>query len=166
MITLGIDPSDTKHAWAVYDSDTQAVLAHGRDWLNDDWALPWDWKNCDMVAIEMVASYGMAAGASLFDTCVKIGQLVAFMHAWFRAEEVRLITRIEVKKQITGRTNAKDSNIRQALLDMWGGVQATKKGQPLHGIAGDTWAALAVAVAASRPSVEWYRTAAECRGKA
>ena len=159
MKILGIDPSNTRHAWAAYDSDAHAVTAHGRDLCNE-----WEWacvpfESLDRIVIEMVASYGMAAGATLFDTCVEIGRLLDHLQPFHK--NTRRVTRQQVKLAICGQARAKDANVRQALLDLWGGKEATKKGGPLHGIAADTWAALAVAVAATRPGLEYYIPAAE-----
>lgn len=51
---------------------------------------------------------------------------------------------------ICGRANASDTNIRAALIDLWGGKEKAigKKATPgpLHGISKDVWAALAVAI--------------------
>jgi Holliday junction resolvasome RuvABC endonuclease subunit len=155
VIVLGIDPSDTRHAWALYDSKHNLVRNFGRDFLVECSTAIW---SVDLVAVEMVASYGMAAGATLFDTCVEIGRLLTYIEKFYAFP--RRITRTEVKLAICGQARAKDSNVRQALIDMWGGKEATKKGGPLHGVAADTWAALAVAVAAAKPGVKWYVRAA------
>jgi hypothetical protein len=158
MKVLGIDPSNTKHAWAAYDSDAHVVMGHGRD-LMGDWPEVVFISRMDAIVVEMVASYGMAAGATLFDTCVEIGRLLIHMRPLH--ENIRRVTRQRVKLSICGQARAKDANVRQALLDLWGGKEATKKGRPLHGLAADTWAALAVAVAATRPGLEYYVPAAE-----
>ncbi len=98
----------------------------------------------DHMAIEMVASYGMAVGATVFDTCVAIGR---FIECWGgHPSEWSTVFRMEVKMSLCHNSRAKDGNIRQALIDLYGGIQATKKGGPLHGISGDLWAALAVGV--------------------
>ncbi len=98
----------------------------------------------DRMAIEMVASYGMAVGATVFDTCVAIGR---FIECWGgHPSEWDTVFRMEVKMALCHNSRAKDGNIRQALIDLYGGTQATKKGGPLHGISGDLWAALAVGV--------------------
>jgi hypothetical protein len=50
---------------------------------------------------------------------------------------------------LCGSMKAKDSSIRQAIIDRYrkpDGKCPTKKGGPLHGISGDCWAALAVAL--------------------
>lgn len=81
--------------------------------------------------IEQIASYGMAVGAEVFETCVWTGR---FMEA-FGANRVHRITRAHVKMHLCHSMRAKDGNIRQALIDRFG-----------YGISGDLWAALAVAV--------------------
>ena len=53
---------------------------------------------------------------------------------------------IDVKGQICRDSRAKDSNVRQALIDRYGGPSTVKKGGVLHGVSKDVWAALAVGV--------------------
>lgn len=96
------------------------------------------------LAIEMIASYGMPVGAEVFETCVWIGR---FIESW--DGPFTKIYRREVKSFLCGDSKAKDGNIRQALIDRYGGSSAigTKKSPgPLYGISKDVWAALAVAV--------------------
>lgn len=100
-------------------------------------------------AIEMIASYGMAVGAEVFETCVWIGR---FAQQWSLSAGVEAdrITRSAVKMHLCRANNAKDSNVRQALIDMYGGQVAAigrkKTPGPLYGVTKDTWAALAVGV--------------------
>jgi hypothetical protein len=97
--------------------------------------------------IEMVASYGMAVGKSVFETCVWIGR---FYEAWGCGE---FVYRKDVKMHLCGQTKAKDSNIRQAIMDMYGSTRqvaiGTKKEPgPLYGVSKDVWAALGVGITA------------------
>ena len=99
--------------------------------------------------IEMVASYGMAVGRSVFETCVWIGR---FAEAWGDAE---LIYRKDVKIHLCGQTRAKDSNIRQAIMDKYGSersiaIGTKKQPGPLYGVSKDIWAALGVALTATK----------------
>lgn len=97
------------------------------------------------VAIEMIASMGMAVGQSVFETCVHIGRFVEILGD----QRVTFIKRHEVKTHVCANSRAKDANIRQALIDRFGGEKAigTKKQPgPLYGVRSDVWAALAVAV--------------------
>ena len=102
------------------------------------------WQTADMLAVEMIASYGMPVGREVFETCVWIGR---FIEAWGSAH--RLIYRRDVKLHLCGSARAKDANIRQALLDKLG-PQGTKKSPgPTYGVKSHAWAALAVAVTAA-----------------
>jgi hypothetical protein len=94
----------------------------------------------DHVACEMICSYGMPAGASLFDTCVFIGEIRAAA-----LREVTLIPRIQVKSHICHSGKATDSNIRQALIDMFGPQGKKSAPGPTFGISADVWSALAIA---------------------
>lgn len=69
--------------------------------------------------------------------------------------EAQRVTRDAVKYHLVGRRNkVTDTNIRQVLIDRFGGIGGkaeaigTKKAPgPLYGISADVWAALAVAIA-------------------
>ena len=76
------------------------------------------------VIIEMIASYGMAVGKEVFDTCVWIGRFVEL--ARLQNIGVEYIYRKDEKINICNSMKAKDSNIRQALIDRFGEV-GTKK---------------------------------------
>lgn len=149
---LAIDPSDSVHAWALLAGTLEApeLRNHGRDLAEYTVELH------NRVVCEMVACYGMPAGASLFDTCVAIGRLDAQFDGC-----LELITRTEVKLVLCGHTRAKDPNVRQTIIDRFGGPAAVKKGGPLHGVAGDTWAAIAVGLAAMHPEARLYVPAAQ-----
>ena len=106
-------------------------------------------ENFDFV-IEMIAGMGMPVGQELFDTCVWIGRFWQLaLNQEFRA--MAKIFRREEKLDICGSPHAKDSNIRQALVDRYAPAQpnfgkGTKK-QPgfFFGFSADMWAAMAVA---------------------
>lgn len=100
------------------------------------------------VACEMIASYGMPVGKEVFETCLWIGRFVQAAGA----DRVRLVYRKDVKLHLCGSPRAKDANIRQALIDRWGGkaeaIGNVKKPGPLYGVKSHAWAALGVAVTA------------------
>ena len=147
---LGIDPSPDKHAWAIINQDLD-VIGFGRDFTAECQGPS---KNGLLETwIEMIASYGMPVGKEVFDTCVQIGSLMTLIPAW---GPVYRVTRNSVKNSVCHSSKAKDSNIRQAVIDRFGGPQCIKKGGKLHGVAGDTWAALAVCLAALDPEVKKY----------
>lgn len=78
----------------------------------------------DYVAIERVACQGMAVGQTVFDTCVWIGRFIAA--AKTAHVEVFLVFRRDVKLYICGNQQAKDANIRRALIDRYGEGSAKK----------------------------------------
>jgi hypothetical protein len=102
-------------------------------------------RNCPLphMAIEMVACYGMAVGAEVFDTCVWIGR---FIERW--EKPYTLIYRKDVKLFLCGSLNAKDKNIRQRIIDIYGGKELAigNKKNPgvLYGVSGDCWSSIAV----------------------
>lgn len=144
---LAIDPGPTESGFAVFSGG--GVLSSGTrsnagmlDMLRNDLTR----LTTDVLAIEMIASYGMAVGREVFETCVWIGR---FQQAWHQPEAVRLVYRKDVKMHLCGSPRAKDANIRQALLDLIG-PSGTKKAQgPTYGVTGHAWPALAVAVTAA-----------------
>ncbi len=99
----------------------------------------------DVLVVEMIASYGMPVGREVFETCVWVGR---FLQAW--PGETERITRGAIKLHLCGSMRAKDANVRQALIDAFGGKDkaiGTKRAPgALHGVSGDVWSALAVAV--------------------
>ena len=107
----------------------------------------------NMLAIEQVRSYGMAIGATTLDTVEWSGR---FIEAWEgRAEldkkdvlPVLRLPRIQIKTHLCKSARAKDTNIRQALIDIIGEPGTKKTPGPTYGIKSHLWAALAVAVTA------------------
>ena len=146
MILLAIDPGPVESAFVFYDTDTGQPTEFGKqeNWIIRDWMSDLDRDH--LIAIEMIASYGMPVGAEVFQTCVEIGR---FIELWGDELHVRVFRR-DVKLHLCGLARAKDANIRQALIDRYGGkdrgVGRKANPGPLYGITGDVWAALAVAV--------------------
>jgi hypothetical protein len=95
------------------------------------------------VAIEMIASYGMPVGAEVFDTCTWIGR---FEEAYVHSDLTARYFRKDIKLHLCGTTKAKDSNVRQALIDLLGPAGTKKDPGPTYGIKRDMWAALALAI--------------------
>ena len=98
------------------------------------------------LALEMIACYGMAVGKETFDTCLWIGR---FIQAW-GGKDFTLIYRKDVKLHLCQSMRAKDANVRQALLDKFGGkekaIGCKAQPGPLYGISSHLWAALAVLI--------------------
>jgi hypothetical protein len=113
-------------------------------------------EDVDMLAIEMIASMGMSVGQTIFDTCVWAGRFIERWAGYCEDDDgsIRLVRRVQVKRHLCGTHQAKDPNIRQALLDKFGPGKELAVGKkatpgPLYGLSGDGWAALGVAVTAA-----------------
>jgi hypothetical protein len=140
---IGIDPGNKETAFVILHGNR--ILAHHYQPNEIALEILKDWINTDAeIYCEMIASYGMPVGKSIFDTCLFIGRIIELL------PDVKLITRNVVKNAICHSSKAKDANIRQALIDIYGEVGTKKNPGGTFGISGDKWAALAVATAASR----------------
>ena len=141
-LILAIDPGPLKSAFVRWDGWRVIDCALiDNDEIRD--VISMNRRKCT-IAIEMIASYGMAVGADVFQTCVEIGRMQEVAEG--RAE---LVFRRDVKLHLCGSARAKDPNIRQALLDRFGPVGTKKTPGPLFGVKSHIWSALAVAVTAS-----------------
>ena len=152
---VAIDPGTTESAWVVLKGGLP--IAHAKEpnaavlvRLRSEWQP----AECRL-AIEMIASYGMAVGKEVFETCVLIGRMV---EAWTaRVGMVKLVYRREVKLFHCETSKANDANIRAALIDRYGPGKEVAIGKkaapgPLYGLKGDEWSALAVALTAEAKS--------------
>lgn len=150
-VRLAIDPGPERSAWLLHDSADGATRGFGI-WSNElllgllrDGGLATD---VTRVTIEKVESFGMAVGAEVFETVWWSGMFAEAA----RNLTLERIPRRAVKLHLCGSARAKDTNIRQALIDRYGGSSAIGKKAapgPLFGISKDVWSALAVAVTAA-----------------
>ena len=151
MNLLAIDPGNTESAYCLIDMSTRRPVQFGKV-ANDDLLELLDDERTDFVAccIEMVASYGMAVGADVFETCVWIGRFA--QRLFDRAHHPEFVKRHPIKIHLCHSAKANDSNIKTALVDRFApGVPNHGKGskaQPgwFYGFAADVWAAYALAV--------------------
>lgn len=148
---LAIDPGNIESGYVILNDDL-SVRRKGKvineEMLNIIKSACY-YKKVD-VAIEMVASYGMAVGSTVFDTCVWIGRFVEKANQW--NTEVTYIYRKDEKMNLCGSMKAKDSNIVQALIDRFAPNTPNKgkgtKKEPgwFYGFKKDIWQAYAVGV--------------------
>lgn len=153
MRVLAIDPGNTESAYALIDADHRPV--HFDKLPNEELrsALRYNalGQAADVTAVEMVASYGMAVGADVFETCVWIGRFVEALHVC-TGRPTLLVKRHPVKLHHCRAANATDANIKQALVDRFAcGVRNHGKGtkaEPgfFYGFKADVWQAYALAV--------------------
>jgi hypothetical protein len=155
MKIFAIDPGTTESAYVIWDGSyvlDRGVAGnyHLLECIGGSMWPGWDMR----LAIEMIASYGMPVGAEVFETCVWIGR---FIQSWTtRRGNWTKVYRLDVKLALCGSARAKDGNVRQALIDRFGGkdkaIGRKANPGPLYGISGDLWAALGVAVAVTLPT--------------
>ena len=139
MILLAIDPGNVQSAYCYYDTKQQKPIQF-TTLTNGSFIETF----CEQVVIEKIASYGMAVGESIFETCVWTGRLIEkFEHIQIPVDR---ITRKDVKMHLCGSMRAKDSNIIQVLKDRFGEKGTKKKPGLLYGIKADEWQSLALAV--------------------
>ena len=146
---LAIDPGPQESAAVLYDGGRPTCL-----WIADNHKLLYDvvaLSPASTLAVEKIDCYGMPVGAETFDTCIWIGR---FMQARSRGMSFMLIPRREVKLLLCGDMRAKDKNIRQRLIDIFGPGREKAIGKkaapgPLYGVKTHLWSALAVAVTAA-----------------
>ena len=143
MKILAIDPGNIESAYCLIDTDTYKPLEFGKT-NNRDLEIGLYNSSYDLLAIEMIASYGMPVGKEVFDTCVWIGRFIEI--ASFNDIPVKYIYRKDEKINICNSIKAKDSNIRQALIDRFGEVGTKKNPGWFYGFKADIWQAYAVGV--------------------
>jgi hypothetical protein len=145
-VVLAIDPGPVRSAYVIAGLDG-VIHESGKpsnETLLGDFRAGFAPMGCTLV-IEKVESFGMAVGAEVFETVYWSGRFAEAAHPL----PVHRIGRKAVKLHLCQSMRAKDSNIRQALIDRYGGPDAIGRKAnpgPLYGIAGDQWSALAVAV--------------------
>ena len=144
MKILAIDPGNTESAYVLMDENYKPI-EFGK--VPNKQLLSYTYR-CDYekVVIEMVASYGMAVGKEVFETCVWIGRFHERAQQDIDSREVKYIYRKDVKLNLCGQTRAKDANIRQALIDRFGIVGTKKNPGWFYGFKSDIWSAYAVGV--------------------
>ena len=149
---LALDPGDKQTGWAHIVMPDFALVNFGKTdnetLLEEISSLASD---ADVCAIEMIASYGMPVGKSVFDTCVWIGRFWENISI-FVDVPVDFIYRKDEKISICGSMKAKDANIRQELINRYAkkdfktGKGTKKDPDTFYGVSADVWQAIAVGV--------------------
>lgn len=142
MSTIGLDPGTTRTAWIELGANgvpvnwaweaNETVVRHiRRNWYRSD--------SLFKFAIEWITSQGMAVGKDIFDTVRWVGR---FQEAYERppnAKDTLLIPRSDIKLDLCGSARAKDANVRQALIDFYGGQQKAIGGVKCKRCKGRGW---------------------------
>ena len=146
---LAVDPGSEASALVLYDPAARLVQLAVKE-PNDcalsrvrEYA-----KTPDLsLVVERIACYGMPVGEEVLETVWWSGR---FAEAWGRPS--LRIKRLAVKLALCHDSRAKDANIRQAVIDRFGGkavaIGLKKSPGPLYGIKADLWQALGLALTA------------------
>lgn len=145
---IAIDPGNIESAYVLMTDEYEPIeFSKSRNEEVRDYLASSD---CKELVIEMVASYGMPVGATVFETCVEIGRLIQI--ADLKQISTTLVYRREVKRNICGVVTAKDANIIQALIDRFAkdtpnrGKGTKKDPGYFYGFKADIWQAYALGV--------------------
>lgn len=149
---LGIDPGTTESGWVIYDPRSETIHESGispNEHVLDQ--IIGFMPDHGWIAIENIeSSRGMPVGADTFSTVRWIGR---FQQWAIEPDAVILVPRLDVKVHICGSAKAKDSNIRQALIDKLGPPGTKQSPGATYGVTKHAWAALAVAVTAAETRI-------------
>ena len=147
-LIMGIDPGTTESAFVIWDSLKKHITE--KEILPNDSVLDhiaYRWVDFDLLAVEMIESYGMPVGRETFETVVWIGRFIEAVQKTPSAypKSFQLVHRGNSKLHHTGSKRAKDANIRQALIDKYG--EPGRKASPgiTYGLKSHMWQAFAVA---------------------
>lgn len=145
MNILAIDPGNIESAYVIIDEEYKPIEFGkvANEELLEKVHMHNVLESIDHFAIEMVASYGMPVGAEVFETVFWIGRF------WQETGNIKYKERIyrkDVKINLCNSMRAKDSNIRQALIDRFGVVGTKKNPGWFYGVSKDVWSAIAVSV--------------------
>lgn len=146
---LAIDPGSVQSAFCLIDETDGRPIRFAKA-QNQDVLDGVAGMSAGCVVIERVASYGQAVGRDVFETCEWVGR---FTEAAVRSgKTVHYIYRREEKSALCGRMNARDADIRRALIerfaafDLQNGKGTKKRPDWFYGFAADVWQAYAVGV--------------------
>lgn len=149
MLVLALDPGPVRTAWVKLSPELSVgVVEKGHD-VNSA-ILDLIDVHVGPVVSETIEAMGMAVGEEVLNTAIWVGRF------WERAASSESgmfhpIRRSQVKRHLCGQARAKDPNIRQALIDLYGPgrdmAMGTKRAPgPLYGVSNHCWSALAVGV--------------------
>lgn len=143
MKILAIDVGTTETGFCLIDKDTYKPIHFGKI-SNEELLQIVKNEDYDILIYEEFQSYGMPIGISTITSITWNGRYI--QSALDRNKIVDYIYRKEEKMNICGSMKAKDSNIRQALIDRFGEVGTKKAKGFFYGFKKDIWAAYAVGI--------------------
>lgn len=161
MKILAIDPGNIESGYAIIEMPDFKLLDFGKvkneelleilmNYEFEGWDKIEKHFKFDKAAVEMVQCLGMAVGKDVFDTCVWIGRFFQVLDC--QGENVDFVYRNEEKICLCGSMKAKDTNIKQSLINRYAkhdyktGKGVKKNPDTFYGVSKDVWQAIAVGV--------------------
>ena len=146
MRIFAVDPGPNMSAFVLWNTEEQRIENKGLV-KNEAVEVLISQGDFDMLAIEMIASYGMPVGQSVFWTCVAIGSFAKCLSI-YPPHKLKFVYRKDVKLHFCGAVKAKDAHISQVLKDLLEpGLKPREKPKGvLKGVKKDEWQALAIAI--------------------
>ena len=145
MTIMAVDPGNVQSGWIVCcgpdEISGSGVMDNVQmlEWILDGGTPGFsgldDIPAAELLAIEMMRPRGQPVSRESMATLIWIGR---FIQAWAPRRH-KLIEREEVKMNICGRTNVKDPNVRQALIDRFGGDTVAIGGKKCRRCKGKGW---------------------------
>lgn len=155
---MGIDPGTRVSSYVVYDPVAGTITKFGCDVPNPEVleAID-DMGQTVVVVVEMFNHMGdnFPVGKDVFTTVMWIGRFIQLHVATLELphdadHEQFLVYRLALKMNICGKSTVRDSNVRQAIIDRFGGdeiaIGKKKTPGPLYGLKSHGWQAMAVAL--------------------
>ncbi len=118
---LAIDPGSVKTAYILLDRETKAPLEFGKI-LNTEMReelIAMNFDDIQSIQCEFPKPRGQLASTHLFETVMWIGRYTELL--FDMGYDIEYFDRKDVKMTICGTTKANDSQIRSALIDIYGG---------------------------------------------
>lgn len=141
MEILSIDVGTTETGYCLMDKDTYKPIKFGKIG-NEELLKIVKEEKYDELVYEEFQSYGMPIGVSTITSITWNGRYI--QSALDRGKKVNFVYRKDEKMNLCHSMKAKDSNIRQALIDRFGVVGTKKEKGFFYGFKKDIWAAFAV----------------------
>lgn len=155
---IAIDPGPEESAAVEFDIVTRmpCEIQFADNYTIRQWLASTDARTHSILVVEYTPPYTLTTGsgraftpAEVVKTAIEVGRFVQAFENFDDRHE--LVSRLDVKKHLLGRTNGNDAMVNAVLYERYGGSRTAAKGTkkspgPLHGFSGHLYAALAVAV--------------------
>jgi hypothetical protein len=145
MIILGIDPGNIESAYLCLNGENK-ILHFGKV-INEKLLLfiHKNWNKIDHIGIEIIASYGMTCGKTVFDTCIFIGRIQQKLIDLGYSNQISFLARKTIVTHICDNPKANDAAVHEAMVVRYGDKGKRNNPGPTFGIKADIWSALAIA---------------------